>query len=208
MRIAYAVATFALVVASSVSRAQEARLRGALDAETFAKVTRITDSARAESLPVDPLVGVALEGAQRHVSGARIAQAARDYLVALRGSRAALGADATTPEIVSGAGVLLSGVTADALRQIRAAAPRRPLTVPLVVLADLIARGVPKDTAARAIEAAARANARDDDYSALRRFVEQDILAGASPAAAAMLRVRSITGVPPMPDPSDSQKQP
>src|SRR4051812_5645475 len=98
VKIAYAVATFALVVVSSVSRAQEARLRGVLDAETFAKVTRITDSARAESLPVDPLVGVALEGAQRHASGARIAQAAHDYLVALRGSRAALGADATTPE--------------------------------------------------------------------------------------------------------------
>ena len=103
--------------------------------------------------------------------------------------------------------MLLSGVSGEALQRIRAAGPRRPLTVPLVVLADLIARGVPKDTAARALEAAARANARDDDYSALRRFVEQDILAGASPAAAAMLRVRSITGVPPAADP-ESQKQP
>jgi len=208
VRLRFATAAIPLVLISTALGAQEARLRGALDGDTFAKVIRIIDSARAESLPVDPLVGVALEGGQRRASGARIAQAAHDYLVALRGSRAALGADATTPEIVSGAGVLLSGVSSEALQKIRAAGPRRPLTVPLVVLADLIARGVPKDTAARAIEAAARANARDDDYSALRRFVEQDILAGASPAAAAMLRVRSITGVPPAADPSDSQKQP
>jgi len=191
----------ALVAASRLG-AQDARLRSALDAETFAKVTKMTDSARAEALPVDPLIGVALEGAQKHAAGARIVGAVQRYLGALRGARAALGPDATPSEVESGAGALLLGVSPDALRRIRAAGTRRPLTVPLVVLADLIARGVPKDTAARAIEAAARANARDDDYSALRRYVEQDILAGASPAAAAMLRVRSITGGPPSDDPS------
>lgn len=189
-----------LLVAGAL-HAQDARLRGVLDAETLAKVTRLTDSARAESLPVDPLVGVALEGAQKKAATARITKAVQDYLGALRGARAALGPDATPAELTSGAGVLLSGVSSDVLRQLRAANPKRSLTVPLVVLADLIARGVPKDTAARAIAAAARANARDDDYSALRRFVEQDIQAGASPAAAAMLRVRSITGVPPGDDP-------
>ena len=186
-----------IAFASLAAGAQEARLRRSLDAETLANVTKLTDSARAESLPVDPLIGVALEGAQRHAPGGRIVGAVRDYLKALRGSRSALGNDAAPSEIVSGAGALLSGVSPDALRRIRDAATRRPLTVSLVVLADLIARGVPKDTAARAIETAARANARDDDYSALRRYVEQDILAGASPAAAAMLRVRSITGGPP-----------
>lgn len=177
--------------------AQEARLKGALDAETYAKVAKMTDSARAESLPVDPLIGVALEGASKHASSDRILGAVRGYLKALRGARAALGAEATPSEIESGAGALLLGVPADALQRIRAAGTRRPLTVPFVVLADLIARGVPKDTAVRAIEAAAHANARDDDYSALRRYVEADILAGASPAAAAMLRARGITGGPP-----------
>ena len=197
-----AVASSLIALFSAVSLgAQEARLRSALDPETFARVSKMTDSARAESLPVDPLIGVALEGAQRRAPGAKITAAVHDYLVALRGARGALGSDAVAAEIVSGAGVLLSGVPSDALHRIRVAGTRRPLTVPLVVLADLIARGVPKDTAARAIEAAARANARDDDYSALRRFVEQDILAGASPAAAAMLRVRSITGGPPSDDP-------
>jgi hypothetical protein len=198
----------ACLLLATVVRAQDARLRGALDPETLAKVTRLTDSARAESLPVDPLIGVALEGAQRRASGARIAKAVQDYLAALRGARSALGPSATTPELSSGAGVLLSGVSGEALRQLRAASPNRSITVPFVVLADLIARGVPKDTAVRAIAAAARAKARDDDYSALRRFVEQDIIAGASPAAAAMLRVRTITGVPPANEPSVPEARP
>jgi hypothetical protein len=183
------------LLVSQAARAQDTRLRSALDAETFARVTRITDSARAESLPIDPLVGVALEGAQRHASSVRITRAVQDYLVALRAARAALGAEATSPEIVSGAGVLLAGVPATVLKQIRASQPRRSLTVPLVVLADLLARGVPRDTASHAIEAATRANARDEDFTALRRQVEQDIVAGASPATATMLRVRSINGV-------------
>src|SRR5215217_1358003 len=101
---------------TAAAHAQDARLRGALDQETLAKVTRLTDSARAELLPVEPLVGVALEGAQRHAAGPRIAKAVQDYLGALRGARAALGNDAATPEIVSGAGVLLSGVPGDVLR--------------------------------------------------------------------------------------------
>jgi len=97
--------------------------------------------------------------------------------------------------------VLLAGVPADVLKHLRASQPHRTLTVPLVVLADLLARGVPRDTASRAIESATRANARDEDFTALRRLVEQDIVAGASPATATMLRVRNISGVTP-PDPA------
>lgn len=190
-----------VVVLAHTAKAQDPRLRSALDPETLARITRLTDSARAESLPIDPLVGVALEGAQRHAPGPRIARAVQDYLVALRGARAALGSDASAPEIVSGAGVLLAGVPADVLKHLRASQPRRSLTVPLVVLADLLARGVPRDTASRAIESATRANARDEDFTALRRLVEQDIVAGASPATATMLRVRNISGVTP-PDPA------
>jgi hypothetical protein len=150
---------------------------------------------------VDPLIGLALEGAQKHADGARITKYLQRYLGALREARAALGPDATPAELTSGASVLLSGVSSDVLRQLRTAHPTRSLTIPLVVLADLIARGVPKDTAARAIAATARANARDEDYLALRRFIEQDIIAGAAPAAAAMIRVRTITGVPPVNEP-------
>ncbi|HTE43812.1 MAG TPA: hypothetical protein VK636_01100, partial [Gemmatimonadaceae bacterium] len=113
------VSTLLMLVARD-ARAQDPRLRGALDVETLARVTRFTDSARAESLPTDPLVGVALEGAQRRAPGARIARAVQEYLGALRGARVALGVEASAPEIVSGAGVLLAGVPADVLKRMRA----------------------------------------------------------------------------------------
>ena len=116
-----AMLALACLVAANTARAQDPRLRGALDPETLAKVTRLVDSARVESLPVDPLIGLALEGAQKHADGARITKAVQRYLGALRAARAALGPDATPAELTSGAGVLLSGVSSDVLRQLRAA---------------------------------------------------------------------------------------
>jgi hypothetical protein len=94
-----ATVVLACLLTAGAARAQDARLRGVLDAETLAKVTRFIDSARVESLPVDPLVGVALEGAQRHASGARITKAVQDYLGALRGARAALGSMRAPPRL-------------------------------------------------------------------------------------------------------------
>jgi hypothetical protein len=186
-----------LVLASRPSFAQDARLAGKLENDLAMRVTRIIDSARALGLPTDPLVGVALEGAHRKASGDRIQSAVRNYVGLLRSARSALGDEATEAEVVSGAGAVMSGVSVSTLRDLRAARPREPLTVPLVVLADLVARGVPADTAAQAVYLAARAGARDADFTLLRRYIEQDISAGASPAAATSLRVRNVPGVVP-----------
>ena len=172
-----------------------------LPRETLVEVTRLIDSARTLSLPTDPLVGVALEGANRHASGERIVRAVRQYIGALHSARGVLGDGALDAEVVSGAGAVLAGVNTSVLRELRAARPKggggEPLTVPLVVLADLVARGVPLDTASRAVYVAAKAGARDADFTLLRRYVEQDISAGASPAAATSLRLRNVPGVSP-----------
>ena len=144
-----AMLALACLLAGTMASAQDARLRGALDEETLAKVSRLVDSARVESLPVDPLIGIALEGAQKHAAGARITQAVQRYLGALRAARAALGPDATPAELTSGAGALLSGVSSDVLRQLRATNPKRSLTVPLVVL-PISSRGACRRTRRRA----------------------------------------------------------
>jgi hypothetical protein len=177
--------------------AQDSRLTTKIPRETAAAITKLIDSARALSLPTDPLVGVALEGVNRHATNDRIVRAVREYIGALRTSRQALGDGATDAEVVSGAGVVLSGVNASVLHDLRAARPREALTVPLVVLADLVARGVPLDTATRAVYVATRAGARDADFTLLRHYIEQDISAGASPAAATSLRLRNVPGVTP-----------
>ncbi|MGH7701440.1 MAG: hypothetical protein ACREMJ_13085, partial [Gemmatimonadales bacterium] len=63
----------------------------------------------------------------------------------------------------------------------------RSLTVPLAVLADLVARGVPPDTAAVAV--LAMAGAADDALIEFRRSVEHDIALGIVPATAAAYRL-------------------
>ena len=60
----------------------------------------------------------------------------------------------------------------------------------LAVLTDLVARGVPIDTAAKAVLTLA-AKARDEDLVDFRRAVERDIAIGAPPAAAASVRVNA-----------------
>jgi hypothetical protein len=60
------------------------------------------------------------------------------------------------------------------------------------VLSDLIARGVPADTASSIIRDLARRGAGDDGFFALRTDVERDIMAGAAPLGAATARARQI----------------
>jgi hypothetical protein len=72
------------------------------------------------------------------------------------------------------------------LRDVR----RPPLTVALSVLADLVAGGVPADSAAAAVLALAP-NARDADLVEFRRAVERDIALGAPPGTATSVRVNA-----------------
>jgi len=59
-------------------------------------------------------------------------------------------------------------------------------------MADLVAAGVPADTAVGAVLALAH-DADDADYIAFRRNVQRDIVLGASPAAALAVRIRFAT---------------
>ena len=183
----------AAAVLASAAHAQDARLSARLDRETSLAVMRIVDSARAANIPTEPLIAKALEGASKGASGERIVGAVRAYARALRAAQDAL-RGSSEPEIVAGAGAILSGVRPQVLARLRATRPGQPLTLPLVVMADLVARGVPADTAAGAIYLATRAGARDSDLLALRQSVEQDIVAGAAPAAAIVVRIRNLPG--------------
>jgi hypothetical protein len=64
----------------------------------------------------------------------------------------------------------------------------------LAVLADLIASGVPADSAAAALLVLAP-TARDADLVEFRRAVERDIALGAPPAAATSVRLTGATSM-------------
>ena len=195
----------ALVLAVPVAaHAQVERLSGRLPEATRAQVAAVVDSARAEGLPPDPLVNRALEGAAKGAEGARIVAAVRSLADRLREARTALGASATEPELVAGAAALRAGATPAFLARLRRESPAEPLVVPLAVMADLVARGVPADTAAGSVLALVRSGVRDADLVAFRRDVERDVALGAAGGAAAAARVGDLAavGVPVLNNPS------
>ena len=171
-----------VTLASATAAAQDARLER-LTPEVRGPVVRLIDSARTAGLPAEPLIQRALEGATKHATGALIVTALRRLAGDLAGAREALGGTASPAELSAGAAALRAGVGPDVLAELRRAR-RESLTVPLAVLTDLVASGVPADSAAAAVLALA-ARVRDPELVEFRRAVERDIALGASPGAAA-----------------------
>jgi hypothetical protein len=177
----------------------EPRFEGRFTGDTRTALETMIRSAREEGLPTEPLVQRALEGASRRVDPARIVAAVRTLSERLRNARAALGPSATEGELVAGASALYVGVEGRALERMRRARGGGSVAVPLVLLVDIIARGVPRDTAAALIASLSDPRVRDADYMALRQSIVSDIQSGVSPAAAASARARGVLvgrGVP------------
>lgn len=183
----------AVVLGGAPVAAQDARL-ARLDPATGEIVARLLDSARAASLPSEPLVDKALEGASKHAPGARIADAVRALLADLGRARGAMGGGSEA-ELTAGAAALRAGVAPGALGELRRARGEVALSVPLATLADLVSRGVPVETAQEVVVALAARGVSDAGYVELRRVVETDIGAGVPPAAAASVRAHG--GRPP-----------
>jgi len=173
---------FLILALGARGAAQDPRF-SRLDAETRSVVAAIIDSARAQGLPSEPLVDRALEGAAKGAPGSAIVAAVRRLAADLGHARDALGAGASAAELDAAAAALRAGATTDVLTRLRRERGGRPIIIPLAVLADLVAGGVPADTAARAVLALAADS--DDQLIEFRRTVERDIALGAPPGAAA-----------------------
>jgi hypothetical protein len=160
--------------------ARNARLNGKLDIETQAAVMRTLDSAQTRGLPIEPLVDKALEGATKHAAGPRI--------------------EAANPgprDIAAGADALAYGATREALTTMRAIRPNGSVAVPLGVLTQLVASGVPVARATRVVADLLRRGARDEQLIALNNDVRSFIASGASPQAALDVRTRGLNAVLP-----------
>jgi hypothetical protein len=176
--------------AAGRAAAQEPRLAGRVPEAARGQIDALLDSAQAAGLPTEPLVDRALEGASKGADATRILAAVRRLTGELRAARDALGAESSPAEIVAGASALHAGARPDNLAQLRELRARQPLTVAAAVLADLVAVGVPVDTAVAAVIALAD-GAADVEYIAFRRNVERDIALGASPVAALGVRLEA-----------------
>jgi hypothetical protein len=173
------------------------RLQGRLDDATAAAVMRVVDSARTYGLPVDPIVDKALEGATKKAPSARIQAAVSSLLVHLVIARDALAPNPSPRDIAAGADALAYGATRDALRTMRAIRPNESVAVPLGVLTQLVASGIPIARATRVVADLLRRGARDEQLIALNDDVRSYVAAGAAPEVALDVRMRGLNAVLP-----------
>jgi hypothetical protein len=179
-----------LLALTAIAQGQEPRLAGRVPEPARTQVNTILAAARTGGLPTEPLIDRALEGAAKGAPAAMIVAAVtrlRDELVQ---ARSAFGERASSAELTAGASALRAGATAASLARLRAVRSGKPLTVAAAVMADLVAAGVPADTAVGAVLALA-SDADDADYLTFRRNVQRDIALGASPSAALAVRIRA-----------------
>jgi hypothetical protein len=191
------VAALALPLASRASSAQQIdrTLPAQLSPATRATLERLIDSLRVAGLPVDPLYSKVREGVFRSADDARVIAAVQRLGRDLGESRAALGDSVGAEEITAGANALRAGIRATDLSRLREARGRRadhPLTVALVVLADLATRGVPPAMAVASVNELVARNVSDGSLLSFRQNVERDLVGGRSPASALDARTKAM----------------
>jgi hypothetical protein len=188
--VALLLATGALTTAG----AQDPRIGTRLDAPSRAAILAIVDSARAQGIPVEPLMEKVNEGLSKGADGPRIVAAVRSLTIEMASVHKALGTVASADEIKAAASAVHAGVPAVELGKMKQQGGlRRSLTLPFTVLADIVSRGVPVQAAANAIRSLVGAGARDADINTFQRNVKVDIEQGAPPAAAAETRAKGAT---------------
>jgi hypothetical protein len=193
-RLIGAIAVFA---AAQSARAQEIdrTLPSQLSAATRVTLERFIDSARVAGLPVDPLYSKVREGVFRSADEARVIAAVQRLGRDLGDARSALGESAGAEEITAGANALRAGIRPtdlSRLRDSRGVKADHPLTVALVVLADLATRGVPPALAAASVNELVARNVSDGSLMSFRQSVERDLVGGRSPASALDARTRAM----------------
>jgi hypothetical protein len=188
-----ACALVALLIAARVAHAQgDPTLAARLDKPTLLAVTAIIDSARVAKLPTKPLNDKALEGAATGADGPKIVAAVRLLSTRMSSARRALNPGATSDEIKAAVDAMAAGVSTQELARVQAASGKRPVTVSLAVLTDLIGRQVPVPTATSLVLQLLRTGAKDSELSLFQRNVRADIERGADPSAAATTRAKGL----------------
>ena len=185
----------ALSLVARVASAQstgDPRLVARLDKPTNVAVNAIVDSARVAKLPTAPLVDKALEGAAKGSDGPKIVTAVQQLKVRMTTARTVLGPGATADEIKSASTAIESGVSDRDLAKVRAAAGKRPVTMPLAVLTDLVGRQIDVTTATTLVIQLERSGVKDPELALFQRNVRADIERGADPTVAAQTRARGL----------------
>ncbi len=196
---------FVALVLASVSvapalRAQGTPVLGIADARAREAVEREIARAADRGLPTRSLIAKAQEGVTKRAAGERIRAAVASQARRLEQARDLLAPSPSEAELVAGADALAVGVPAPMLRQIRAAYPAgQSVAMPLDVLTELIARGVPATHALEQITDLMKRGASSAQIAGIGASVQSDIAAGLTPDAALEVRARGVMSLLPSP---------
>lgn len=190
----------------------------AFDATRFDSLTAITlrglfEDAAEMGLPVQPLVNRALEGSARRASSERILRVVREFAAALHEARQVLGPGSTAGELDAAATALRAGVDERTVGAIRDMRPAGTAVTALVVVTDLVQRGVPAPQAREALTAIGRSRP-DDVLLGLQATVAKNASRGPGMAMDALQRYVRVNGAPgtpgsaPAPTPATPDRKP
>lgn len=188
----------ALVIASTAhaqTRASSASFEGITDARARATLQAAVRNADESGVPVEPLYSKIREGVAKQSDPERIADAVRQLAVRLTIAKQALANSRSRDEIAAGAGALQVGVPTSALRQLRRVWPVQSLTVPLGVVTELVAYGVPAAQATVRVRELMQGGASNAQLVELSTQVQRDIASGGAASTALDRRARGTMSI-------------
>lgn len=173
---------------------QEQSIMWRLDQQSRIQIDVLLDSATRLGFPTELLYAKTLEGISKGASSRRIVDIVRKYFGLMREARSALGGAYTTDELSAASGALLAGVEREEIARLRKSRGGKSISVPLVLLADLVQRGVPPQDASTTMVQLSQRGALDSELQGLWLRVNQDIVSGVPPAAALQRWAREYPG--------------
>lgn len=162
----------------------------------------LVQEARAEGLPVAPLIQKALEGSVKGVAPDRIVRTVRIFRAELRDARYLLmsgrpGSVVDEADVIAVAFALHRGLRPAEVRELLAVAPEEARDVALQIAADIASRGYAPDEASRLVADAIALRLSPIDLLALPRSVTAELERGAAPdEAISRVRVQLLRGQP------------
>lgn len=176
------------------------RIRAELPQGALERIEARFAAARAEGLPVEPLMDKAVEGLSKRVPAPRIAGAV-DQLAQELGRAQALLANGMPPtpmDVAAVADAMRRGIPEPAIQRVaRGAGEGEPVALAVHTMGDLMDRGVPVEQALAVMEAWRGRGARREELRSLPGAVERLIRQGIMPGQAAAAVANAMRGGPP-----------
>jgi len=163
------------------------------DAETSRQVSQIIESAAAAGLPASHILSKARFAVLVRAPGPKIVETAKAVSARLEMARQAIAPHALAIDITNAEEALSYNVPPEILRRVSQASPRQTIAVPLSILTQLVANGVPTEKAGKIVTELVQRGATAAQMVALGNDVEGDVRVGRRASSSVDVRLNALT---------------